>query len=344
MAFHSTVMSKALTPVLALAAIGGAVFSFTQWSARAQAEAAAVALNQRIASLEQSLKDALDAANKAKDELGTEKDNVARLKKERDDAQEKAKQVASNPGAPAPAADGKPQMDIRGILGNIAKGFDDPEQRKAMKSMQERMVSGAYEKLFKDLGLNDADTKLLSELIGERNFTAMDRGRKLLGGKTDDASVSEIRKDIEATKTEYDNKVKAVLGEDKYREFTAYEQTVGDRRAMDSYSREFERKGQPLDDSQKEKLATIMKEERLRTPSNEIPDLGGGPGMQTLMSDAEAKAAQQQEEDYQQRVAARASQAGLTPDQTATLIESQKRQNERRTMGRVMSRAFLMPK
>ncbi len=210
--------------------------------------------------------------------------------------------------------------------------------------MQERMVSGAYDKLFKELGLSEADSKLVSELLGERNFLAMDKGRKLLTGKTDEASVAAIRKDIEATKAEYDSKLKAVLGDENSGKLSAYEQTVGDRRALDSLSKEFERKAQPLDDSQKSRLTAIMTEERLRTPSNEIPDLGGGPGMQMLMSDEEAKARQSQEEAYQQRVYARAAEAGLTPDQLNTLQDSQKRQNERRVFSRTMGRAFLIPK
>jgi hypothetical protein len=53
---------------------------------------------------------------------------------------------------------------------------------------------------------------------------------------------------------------------------------------------------------------------------------------------------QQQEEAYQQRVLARATEAGLTPDQVNALAESQKRQNERRVFGRTMGRAFLLPR
>ena len=104
-----------------------------------------------------------------------------------------------------------------------------------------------------------------------------------------------------------------------------------------------EGKGVPLDDSLKEKLTAIMTEERLKTPSNDIPDLGGGPGMQILMPDAEVKARQKQEEDYQQRVLARAGQAGLSPDQVNALQNSQKRQNEIRAFGNTMTRAFLFP-
>ena len=336
-------MNKVLASILAVAALGGAALSYVQWNARSAAEFTAAERDRRIAALEQSLREALDAAKKSADELGVERDNVARLKKERDAALEKSKQIAAGtPGAPA--AEAKPQVDLRGMLGGFAKAFDDPEQRKAMKGMQEQMVSGAYAKLFKDLGLSEADSKLVSELLGERNFLAMDKGRKLLGGKTDDDSVAALRKDIETTKTDYDAKVKAVLGEEKSAKLSAYEQTVGDRRSLDFMARDFERKGYALDEPQKDRLTKIMTEERLKNPSNEIPDLGGGPGMAMLISDAEAKARQQQEEAYQQRVNARATEAGLTPDQVNALAESQKRQNERRTFSRTMGRAFLMPR
>lgn len=338
-------MSKALVFLLSAAALGGAAFSFVQWNARSAADAAAAERDRRIAALEQSARDALDAAKRSQDELALEKENVARLKKERDEAIAKSKQIAASaPGAPATGGEGKPQFDLRGALGGFAKAFDDPEQRKAMKGMQEQMVSGAYAKLFKDLGLSEADSKLVTELLGERNFVAMDKGRKLLTGKADDAAVAALRKDIETTKTDYDAKVKAVLGEDKSAKLSAYEQTVGDRRSVDSMARDFDRKGYPLDDSQKERITAIMAAERLKNPSNEIPDLGGGPGMQILMSDAEAKARQQEEEAYQQRVLARATEAGLTPDQVNALAESQKRQNERRVFSRTMGRAFLLPR
>ncbi len=342
-------MSKAITPILALVAVGSTAFSVVQWNARTAAEAASAERDSRLAALEQSLKDALAAASKAKDALNSEAENVARLTKERDDAKEASKQVAAAAagaaGVSAPtAADAKPQFDIRNVMGNIAKGFDDPEQRKAMRSMGERMVGGAYEKMFKDMGLNEADTKLVTEIIGERNFVAMDRGRKLLTGKADEAAVAEVRKDIAVAKTEYDSKLKAVLGNEKYNDFTAYEQTVGDRRTLDSLARDFERKGQALDDTQRAQLMKIMTEERLKNPSNDIPDLGGGPGMQMLMSDAEAQAQQKKEQEYQSRVASRAAQAGLSPDQVSTLQESQKRRNEQMTLGRTMGRAFLMPK
>ena len=88
-------MSKAITPILAIIAVGSTAFSVVQWNARTAAEAASAERDNRLSALEQSLKDALAAAAKAKDALNSEAENVARLKKERDDAKEASKQVAA---------------------------------------------------------------------------------------------------------------------------------------------------------------------------------------------------------------------------------------------------------
>jgi hypothetical protein len=150
-----------------------------------------------------------------------------------------------------------------------------------------------------------------------------------------------VRSEVQATKAEYDAKLKGVLGEQNFNELTAYEQTVGDRHALDFFDRNFQQKDQPLQPQQRDSLLNVMSEERLKNPSSEIPDLGGGPGMAMLMSDAEATAQQQKEEAYQARVLSRAPQAGLTPDQVNILQDSFKQRNEMRNMGRVMSRAFI---
>jgi hypothetical protein len=132
-----------------------------------------------------------------------------------------------------------------------------------------------------------------------------------------------------------------MLGEDKFKELTAFEKTLGDQRSLDRIARNFESKSMPLQAEQKDALSNIMREERLKLPGDEIPDLAGGPGMSVLLSDAELKAQREQEEKYETNVLNRATQAGLSPDQINGLRDSFKERNERRTMGRFMGRAFL---
>jgi hypothetical protein len=289
----------------------------------------------------------LAAVQNANDTLALLKEDNERLKKERDEALARSRQVAADRGASdkgGPQGDRSRQPDLRGLFQGFAKQMDDPETRKMMKQGQERMVAAAYESLFKKLGLDEQQSKLVAELLNDRNFAALDKGRSILdAGKGDDASAAALRKEIEGIKADYDSKLKGVLGEEKFSELTAYEQTLGDLRALDSFDRNFKSKDQPLAPEQKTALAEIMRQERLKAPVDEIPDLGGGPGMAILMNDAELKARSQQEDAYQQRVLTRASEAGLSPDQMLILQDSFKQRSERREFGARMGRAFLRP-
>ncbi len=341
-------MNKSLLPILAIVALGAGGFAFVQMQSASEARAQLERINAEQAAKEHSLQSALDELRKKEAELAAMQANNERLKKERDDAKTKAKEVAdalekakANPGAAGDNAAPKTGFDLRGIAQNLLKGLDDPEQRKAFRGMQQQQITTAYDKLFQKLGLNEQDAKLVSELLADRNMSAMDKGRKLLTGTATEEAMTEARKEIQATKTEYDGKLKSVLGEQKFTELAAYEQTVGDQRTLDSIERQFTRKNQPMAAEQKDGLANIMREERLKNPSNDIPDLGGGPGMSMLMGAADAKAHDEADRDYNRRVVARAGQAGLSPDQVINLQDSLEQSINRRVMGRAFGRAFI---
>jgi hypothetical protein len=332
-------MTKVLIPVLAVAAIGSGIYAFMEKSRADDLQGQIGALKETISRHEA---DAL-AARKTKDQLADLLADNERLKRERDDAKSRSKEVAvaANPAVPAKDGPAAGQPDFRNLLQGFAKQMDDPDVRKTMKTQQQQQIAGAYEALFKKLNLSEDESKLVAELLAERNFTAIDQGRKLLSGKSDDASLEAVRKEIQSTKAETDGKLKGMLGDEKFKELTTYEQTVGDQRALEGMTRSFTRKNVPLEDPQRDALANIMREERLKVPSNEIPDLGGGPGMSILLPETEVKARQVQEEAYQASVLNRAGQAGLSPDQVNVLRESFTQQNQRRAMGRVMGRAFI---
>ena len=332
-------MTKALIPILTITTIAGGVFAFMEKSRADELAAEIAGLKNKVAQHDGDSA----ALKKALEELVDMKANNARLARERDEAKAKNKGLASEgessrPGAPAANAQ---QPDIRNFIQGFARQMDDPDVRKTMKAQQQQQIENAYESLFKKLNLSEADSKLVAELLADRNFTAMDKGRQLLNGKTDDASLKAMRKEIDDIKADSDNKLKGMLGDEKFGELATFEQTVGDQRALDGMARSFNRKNIPLEDTQKEALANIMREERLKVPSNEIPDMGGGPGMSMLMTDEEVKVRQTQEEAYQASVLNRASQAGLSPDQVSVLKDSFAERNQRRAMGRIMGRAFL---
>ncbi len=343
-------MSRLVLPLAIAVAIGSGLFAVTQFYSASELRTQVARISAELAAEKAFLKKLHVEKQASDDALALLKENNERLKRERDEMRDRNKQLLAdleagkkNPSSAPGAASGK-QFDLRGMFQGFARQMDDPEMRKMMKQGQERMVTTAYEALFKKLGLTDQESKLVAELIADRNFAALDKGRKILTGNgADEAAAATVRKDIDATKAEYDSKLKSVLGEQKFTELAAYEQTVGDQRALDFFDRNFRSKSQPLEPEQKSALAEIMREERLKSPSNEIPDLGGGPGMAVLMNDTELKAREQRESDYQQRVMARAAAAGLSPDQVNILQDSFKQRSEQRAFSARMGRAFIRP-
>ena len=343
-------MGKITLPLIVAIAAGSCVMAFTQFQSASGLKSELARISGELAAQQEALAKLQAEKKDAEDSLARLKEDNDRLRKERDEAKDRNRQLLADagPGAAKPAGEAaggaqKP-IDIRGFIQGFAKQMDDPAVRKMMKQGQERMVTSAYDALFKKLGLSEQDSKLVADLIAERNVTAYDKGRKIVNGTTaDDATAAAIRKDIEATKADYDSKVKSVLGGQKFAEFNAFEQTVGDQRALDLIDRNFRGKSQPLAAEQKTTLADIMRQERLKSPSNEIPDLGGGPGMGILLSEADLKAREQRDEAYNQRVLSRAAEAGLNPDQVIILQDSLKQRNEWRSFGTRMGRAFIRP-
>lgn len=340
-------MNKVLLALLSVIAVAALAFGIIEMSGASDLQARIDALTADLAKTQKEL-----AARTAQlKDLDAAREEAARLLAERDKLAAELKDLkagsAGVAAAGAPGAKETPKSPAKGLdMAGMAKGFfknlDDPTFRKAMKSNQETQINRVYGPMLEKLGLDEQTSKLTVDLIGERNLAALQKGRKLVEGDgATEAAMGEVRKDVEAVKTDYDTKLKSVLGDQKFQEFSSFEQTVGDQRALDSLTRGFDRGGTPLPPEQKDTLASIMREERLKTPSNEIPDLGGGPGMAMLMSDSEAAAQQKQEEDYQQRVTARASQSGFSPDQVSAMQKSFKQRNDSRVMGRAMGRMFI---
>jgi hypothetical protein len=340
---YQNAMNKILIPAISIAAAGAVAFGIVKMNSADETQKHLDELSAKLGQQEKSLADALAGINSARSDMDALRAQNEFLKSERDKAEKRAKEAAENAAAnagiasaPVDSPEKQGQEAIKNIAQAFAKGMDDPEVKKIMRSGQTRMISGVYDGLFKKLNLSEADQQVVSELISERNMAAFDKGRKLIGAKADDATIAATRKEIETTKAEYDAKLRGVVGEQRFAE-----KTLGEQRSVDSFARNLERKGVPLEPAKKEALLGIMQDERLKIAGDDIPDLGGGPGMAVLLTEAEAKARQVQEDQYEANVMAQAAQAGLSPDQINALQDSFKQRREGQTMGRAFGRAFL---
>jgi hypothetical protein len=176
---------------------------------------------------------------------------------------------ASGSGAPEPATAAVDQKEAEGgkWMKGIAKMFTDPEMRKTMRSQQMLGVRMMYGDLAKELGLSPQDTEQLLELLTERQMDMAAAGMKAFDSKN--PVTEDEKKRLAENSKRYDDQIKAMIGDDKYKTLQTYEASMGDRFMLQQFEGQFGAAGAPLEGNQKRQLLSLMQEERAKTP----PDL-----------------------------------------------------------------------
>jgi hypothetical protein len=326
-------MKRSLTPLFAVVALAAGAFAWLQYDHAAK-------LRQQIGSLTAER----DAAQKvAQAEVARQKtaadlaqENVARLTSERDAALARAK--ALPPGAPP--APGGPQAAGQsagnGMMEGIAKMFSTEEGKKMMRSQMAMGLKMQYGSLAKDLKLDPKVADQVMSLLGDRQMALSEATfAAMKGGTLDEAAGKEVAAKSQALKKEYDEKLKAVLGEPGMTQLTDYERTLGDRVMLNMHEQQFTASGSPLETTQRDSLLQIMKDERTKTPVSAFDASNAGDASKAMAAFRDDGAIDKwiaQEEDYQRRVLQAATRA-LNPDQVNALQESFKQQLEMQKFG-----------
>ena len=336
-------MKRSLPAVLVAFALAAGVFAWVQYSG-------AASLRQLIADSTAAREAAQKATQSAEAELARVKaeadlarENIARLTAERDAALARAKSASvagaspEGPGAPKPGTD----TGGKGMMEGFAKMFSTEEGKKMMRAQMSMAMKMQYGSLAKDLKL---DPKVADQVLGiladrqaalsEAAFGAMKNGG------LDEAGTKEMAAKATALQKEYDEKLKAVLGDEGMTQMKDYERTLGDRMMLSMHEQQFAAAGSALEQTQRDGLLQIMKDQRMKTPTSDF-DMSnrGDPAKQmaAMRDDAAVEKWLQQEEAYQQRVMQNATQV-LSPDQVNTLRESFKQQLDMQRFGIKMSK------
>jgi hypothetical protein len=232
------------------------------------------------------------------------------------------------------------------FMKGVAKMFTDPEMKKAMRGQQSMIVRTMYADLAKELGLAPEEANQLIELLTERQMGMAARSMELMGdGGADAKKLEESGKSINASRKEYDAQINALLGEERAKKFAEYERTIGDRMQMQQVQQAFTASGVPLQDSQRDGLMAIMKEERLKTPASpfDASNKDVSAQMKALQNSDAVDKAMQQTQDFNTRVLTRARTV-LTPEQINAFEAAQKQQLEMMQLGMKMSREMFKGK
>jgi len=326
-------MKRFLTPIVAALALAAAAFAWFQYDNAAK-------LRQQISS------PAAGHDSKEQDEIARLKaeaaiaqENIARLTAERDAALARAKSPPPEgmpmPGAPQPAGD----KVGNGMMQGIAKMFSTEDGKKMMRAQMKMGLKMQYGDLAKALKLDPQTADQVLALLGDRQAALTEATFSAMkDGVLDEAAGKEIAAKDAALKTDYDAKLKAVLGDDGMTQLSGYERTLGDRMMLNMHDQQFS--ASPLDPAQRDALLQIMQNQRMQTPASPF-DAGnaGDPSkaMAAMRDDAAVEQWLAQEQDYQRRVLQAATQT-LNPDQVNALQEAFKQQLEMQKFGVTMGK------
>jgi cell division protein FtsB len=336
-------MKRSLPAVLVALALAAGVFAWVQYSG-------ASSLRQQIADSTAAREAALKATQAAEAELARvkaeselAKENIARLTAERDAALARAKSapVAATspeaPGVPKPGSD----TGGKGMMEGFAKMFSTEEGKKMMRAQMSMAMKMQYGSLAKDLKLDPKVADQVLGLLADRQAAISEAAfGAMKNGTLDEAATKEMAEKSSALKNEYDEKLKAVLGDEGMAQMKDYERTLGDRMMLAMHEQQFAAAGSALEQPQRDGLLQVMKEERMKTPPNAFDMTNqGDPAKQmaAMRDDAAVENWLKQEEAYQQRVL-QSSTRVLNPDQVNTLRESFKQQLDMQRFGIKMSK------
>jgi hypothetical protein len=306
--------------------------------------------DNQIAQLGRDLAAARDAAAKAgadaaaaRHEVTGLNDNIARLTAERDAARAKAKEGGA--AGVAAAGDGqtpKGNEKSGNPMNAFAKMFESEDGKKMMKAQMGMVTKMQYGDLARLLKLSPDMSEQVMSLLNDRQAAMAEESFKMMGGNMDEAGMKEMGKKAEAVKKDYDEKLKAVLGAEKFQQMQDYDKTLGDRMMMAQFDQQFSSSGSPLQSSQRDQLMQIMAEERKRSQPQvfDTTGLNPGKGLDALKDDAAVDRFLQQEADYHQRVLNAATKT-LNPDQINALQQTFKQMAEMQKFGIKMSREMI---
>jgi len=300
------------------------------------------ARDARIAALTAERDAARGAEKSALDETAPLRENVERLTAERDRLKAGSASAATDSAktAAAPANANKNPEGAKGMMSGMAKMFQTEDGKKMLRSQTAMVVKMQYGDLARKLNLSQQDADQIMGLLADRQTAlAGNSFAAMSGGTPDDAKLKEITDKATATRSEYDAKLKAVLGDDGFAQLQTYDKSIGERMMLSQIEPQFSAAGSPLDPGQKDQLLQIMSAERQNSPPSPFAAGNNDPAaaMSALKDEAAVDKWMQQEQDYQRRVL-QAATATLNPDQINTLQQGFQQMTEMQKFGLKMSR------
>lgn len=334
---------KTLTLLFALATAALGVVCMVQFQKLREQQTRLVAfqnhaqqMNEQIQALEEGQK---RAAEQRKTLLNQSEELAAQLQAQQLAQTQAVVTVATN----APPAPAETNGNALGAFGKmIGKMMQDPDMKKMIRDQQRGMLDQLYGPLIKQLGLTESEATSLKDLLADNMMKATDKASSLFSGTNRAAMTGALAAD----QKDFEEQVKAFLGEDRYAQYQSYQLTMGDRAQLNMYKQQNGGGALALTDPQTESLLNIMQEEKKYISSltgQAIPGSGQNQGnLEAMLSSEQTDKMLQFQDQVNQRVFQRATTL-LSPDQLAAFGTFQTNQLQMMRMSMSMARKFLNP-
>ncbi len=276
-------------------------------------------------------------------ELKSQAEELAAQLQARQFAETNAAALALNTPPPPP----QPEQPIQpvGDFGKmLSKMMQDPDARKLVREQQRMMMGPLYAPLVKRMGLTPEETAQFNDMQADHMVAAAGKAFSMFGNDSSanrDGSLNTLAADQKS----FDEQIKAFLGEARYAQYEAYQETVPHRMQLNAFKQQAG-SDYNLTDPQTEALVTMMKEETKNVAATVGLPLDGpekDPAkIKALLAEGKMDELLQGQETVSQRVYERARTI-LSPDQLATFGRFQTHQHQTMRLGLNMARKMFSP-
>jgi hypothetical protein len=233
--------------------------------------------------------------------------------------------------------------DKSGVFGKemgdmLEKMMKDPSMREMVRGQQKAAINMMYGGLFKEMNLSPEEKEKLTGILTETQMKSVENAKGLFGGTKEGEPPGDATKLLTDAKKQSDTEIKALLGDERYAQFTDYQKNISERMQLDQFKTRLEGEKLSLQDEQSAQLLQAMKEEKAAVPAPIPSDATQSPGdIKSLMTSENIDKQLQWTDDYNRRVLDRAA-LFLTPEQLKSYREMQEQQASMQQMGLKMAR------
>ena len=216
-----------------------------------QLQAGAEGQQQKIGTLQASLDEQEKQKRQLRDQL---------------EASRAAAAAAESRTNPPPAPDQASTPTNAKPANLLAEMFKNPEMKEMIKNQQKTalgaMIDKNYAGLFAALNLTPEQSAALKDLILNKQLNAADMGMSMLSDDLDAAKRAELAQQIKTTNEATDAQIKALLGDDAFAQYQAYEKSIGERMAVSGFSDQLGSGPMALAGDQEQQLIQTMTQVR----------------------------------------------------------------------------------